>query len=371
MASSNDIAAMGRCLSNRLEGALISNRAFAGVIGDAPSHYSKSPRLWNAAFAHLGMNAVYLPFDVDGAHVEELLRTLKNCEGFLGANVTVPHKVRVIAYLDALDAGARRIQAVNTIVKTADGKLRGYNTDGEGFIDSVLKCQPDRAQSFMSSLRGAHVLLLGAGGSARAIAFHVADHQDGGKLLICNRTMEHATALAADIQKTGRDALALSEEELPAWAPKAGLIVNSTTKGQGGFRRLPNGTATLLEPYSALAQAHPPLFSESEIDRPEFERKWLDAAGADIQANNLASMTLAQSVPLQTRFYDLVYHPEETVFLRHAKRTGHPTMNGKAMIINQAAIAFCERICKADLQSRGIDTAETYRKVVEIMYSAW
>ena len=371
MATSQTIAAIGRFLSNRLDSAAVGDRAFAGVIGDAPSHYSKSPRLWNAAFRHLGVNAVYLPFDVEVARVGDLLRLLGKCEGFLGANVTVPHKVKVIEFLDALDAGAQRIQAVNTIVKSADGKLCGYNTDGEGFIDSILKRQPDRAESFLPSLQGAHVLLLGAGGSARAVAFHIADHQVNGKLLICNRTMEPAMALAGDIQKTGHDAMAISEEELPVWAPQVGLIVNSTIKGQGGFRRLPSGTATLLEPYSALAQAHPPLFSESEIDKPEFEHTWLKTAAADIKANHQASITLAQSVPSQTRFYDLIYHPEETVFLRHAKQTGHPTMNGKAMIINQAAIAFCQRICKAELRSRGIDTPDREREIVDVMYSAW
>jgi len=371
MTISKDIAAIGRCLSNRLEAAAVGDRAFAGVIGDAPSRYSKSPRLWNTAFHRLGMNAVYLPFDVDDRRVGDLLRLLSKCEGFLGANVTVPHKVKVIEFLDALDAGARRIQAVNTIVRSADGKLCGYNTDGEGFIDSILKRQPDRAESFLPSLQGARVLLLGAGGSARAVAFHIADHQDNGKLLICNRTMEPAVALAGDIQKTGHDAAAISEEELPVWAPKVGLIVNSTIKGQGGARRLPNGTATLLEPYSALAQAHPPFFSESEIDKPEFELTWLETAGADIRANNQASITLAQSVPLQTRFYDLIYHPEETVFLRHAKRTGHPTMNGKAMIINQAVTAFCRHICSAELRNRGIDTPDTYKEILDVMYSAW
>jgi shikimate dehydrogenase len=371
MATSKDIAALCQCLSNRLEAAAFGDGAFAGVIGDAPSRYSKSPRLWNAAFGHLGMRAVYLPFDVPDAGLGDLLSTLRKSEGFLGANVTVPHKVRAMKFLDTLDADARRIQAVNTIVKTPDGKLRGHNTDGEGFVDSILKRQPDRAESFMPSLRGSHVLLLGAGGSARAVAFHVADHQDDGKLLICNRTMEHAMALAEDIQKTGHDALAISEEELPAWAPKVSLIVNSTTKGQGGCRRLPNGIATLLEPYSALAQAHPPLFSDSEIDKPEFEHAWLNAAGADIEANNQASITLAQSVPLHTRFYDLIYHPEETVFLRHGKRTGHPTMNGKAMIINQAVIAFCRRICKSELRSNGVDTPNTEKEIVDVMYSAW
>ncbi len=371
MASPIDFAAIGRCLSNRLDGSAIGDRAFAGVIGDAPSHYSKSPQLWNAAFQHLHINAVYLPFDVEIAYVGDLLHAFKNCDRFLGVNVTVPHKVRVIEFLDSVDAGARRIQAVNTIVRSADGKLIGYNTDGEGFVDSILKRQPDRPESFMASLAGMDVLLLGAGGSARAVAFRIADELQGGKLIICNRTANQASSLAADIQKSGRDAQAITEEELSKWAPSVGLIVNCTIKGQGGLRRLPGGTAIFLEPYSALASAHPPAWPEVEIDQAGFQQKWQQVARADVEANNRASLKIAESVPPHVGFYDLIYHPEETVFLRHGQLTGHPTMNGKAMIINQAVIAFCRRICNAQLAAIGLATPNTYNKILEVMYSAW
>ena len=371
MISSNDIAAIGRCSSNRLDGSAIGTQALAGVIGDSPSQYSKSPRLWNTAFRHLQMNAVYLPFDVDDAHLGDFLSALRRCEGFLGVNVTVPHKVQVIDYLDSIDDGARRIRAVNTIVRAPDGKLIGYNTDGEGFINSIQTRQPDRAESFTLSLKDMNVLLLGAGGSARAVAFHVADQLASGKLLLCNRTAEPASSLAEEIQKAGCEAIAISEEELPSWAPRAGLIVNCTTKGQGGMRRSPHGTATFLESYSALAPAHPPMVTISKIDQPDFERRWSEAADKDIQANHQASMSLAAAIPSHVAFYDLIYHPEETVFLRHGKSTGHPTMNGKAMIINQAVIAFCKRICNAELQARHIDTLETCNEIRQIMYRAW
>ena len=371
MASSTDTTAITRNLSNRLDLSDIADRSLAGVIGDSPSRYSKSPRLWNAAFQHLGLNATYLPFDVEADRLDDLLHALRGYERFLGVNVTVPHKVAVMNSLDSIDYGAQRIQAVNTIVRTPDGKLMGYNTDGEGFVDSVLKRQPDRPAAFASSLKAMNVLLIGAGGSARAVAFHLSDEMAGGKLLICNRTREHAASLAREIQKTGKDALAISEEDLSVWAPNVGLIVNSTTKGQGGIRRMSNGTATLLEPYSALAPAHPPAFPATEMDRTDFQDRWRKAASADIESNNQASLKLADSIPSATGFYDLVYHPEETPFLRHGKATGHPTMNGKAMIINQAALAFCNRICKAEIHARAIDTPETYHEILAVMYSAW
>ena len=95
------------------------------------------------------------------------------------------------------------------------------------------------------------------------------------------------------------------------------------------------------------------------------------AAESDIRRNNEASLRLASAIPQSVRFYDLIYHPEETVFLRHGRDTGHQTMNGKAMIVCQAAIAFCSRICRAELQARGIDNAQIYGRILATMHNAW
>ena len=371
MTSTNTIAAVQQYITNRLDAAVVSNKLVAGIVGDGPSQYSKSPALWNDAFRHLGMDAIYLPFDVDQAHVGGLLGVLKTNGLFLGVNVTVPHKVRVMNFLDDLDPGAKRIEAVNTIVRTAEQRLVGYNTDGEGFIDSILQPQPDRNASFLATLTGLNVFLLGAGGSARAVAFHVADRLGKGRLLISNRTSEHAVSLAADINKNGGNADPITESEIADFAPTIGLIINTTTKGQGGLRKLANNQTTTLEPYSALAPASPPMLA-CELSVPlNSNPEWLDAASSDIDTNHRASFKLAESMPTRVRFYDLVYHPEETVFLRHGRLTGHPTMNGKAMIINQAAIAFCRRICAQVLHRRQIDTPETYEAILKIMYGAW
>jgi shikimate 5-dehydrogenase len=90
-----------------------------------------------------------------------------------------------------------------------------------------------------------------------------------------------------------------------------------------------------------------------------------------VEANNEASSKLAQSIPVATRFYDLIYHPDETVFLRHGRTTGHPTMNGKSMIVCQAVIAFCKRICQRQLKQLGQDNPETFRTIADVMYRAW
>jgi shikimate dehydrogenase len=369
MESTKEIAAIHELIANRLDESAIGEKSIAGIIGDGPSHYSKSPGLWNAAFSRLGMNAIYVPFDVDDARVGALLRTLKNSHRFMGVNVTVPHKVRVIDFLDELDSGAARIGAVNTVVKNPDGKLIGYNTDGEGFIDSLLIPPPALREAFVKSIDGMDVLLLGAGGSARAVAFHLSDWIGDGKLIIANRTREHAESLAGEIAKLGRQALAIDELGISNWATRVGLIVNCTTKGQGGVRQLTDGKATILEPYSALAPANPPVLADGAA--ANFEKQWYHSAQADIAANNQASHALAKSIPPATRFYDLIYHPAESVFLRHGQSTGHRTMNGKSMIVCQAARAFCKRICLQELIALGKNDDETFRTVTEVMFRAW
>lgn len=369
MPLARDIAGVQQWISNPLDPSAIREKAIAGIIGDGPSHYSKSPALWNAAFRYFGMNAIYLPFDVVDARVGELLRTLRDSESFMGVNVTVPHKVRVIDFLDEVDPGAARIQAINTVVRTSEGKLIGYNTDGEGFIDSLLLPLPGRREAFMKSLDGSDILLLGAGGSARALAFHVGDQIGKGKLIIANRTLAHARSLAGEIQKAGCEAIAIDEANVSGWAKGVELIVNSTIKGQGGIRKLSDGTSTILEPYSALAPANPPALAN--VEDSEFERRWRVSARLDIEANNRASEALAKSIPRNAGFYDLIYHPEETVFLRHGRLTGHKTMNGKQMIVCQAVLAFCKRICQRQLSKLNKNNEATCREVADVMYRAW
>jgi len=355
MAIDSDIKTIQNCITNRIDNVAFGDRRVAGVIGSGPSHYSKSPALWNAAFDHLGINAIYLPFDVDGPQLRQLVFAFRHWDRFMGMNVTVPHKLPVMEFLDELNPGVERIGAVNTVVRTPAGRLIGYNTDGEGFIESVLAPQPGTPRPFVDSLHGLDVLLLGAGGSARAVAFQVSEHLADGTLVISNRTLERAVPLVAAIRNTGRKALAIGETEVSRWAPKVGLIVNATIKGQGG---------THMERYSALAPA-PPAATDGPTPRNAMPSQ------KDIESNNALSIELATTVPKSVPFYDLIYFPEETVFLRHARLTGHSTMNGKSMIVNQAVIAFCRQICRADLQARCFDNPETCRKILEVMYHAW
>jgi shikimate dehydrogenase len=348
-----DLTAIQACITNRIDAAALGERRLAGVIGDSPSRYSRSPALWNAAFRLLEIDALYVALDVAADHLRDLLSALRNSERLLGVNVTVPHKANAIEYLDAIDPAAARIQAVNTIARTPDGRLIGYNTDGSGFIESILQPEPGHSKPFIESVRSLKVLLLGAGGSARAVAFHLADVVTDGELIICNRTRANADALAEEIRRQGGNTRAVPESELPQAALEADLIVNCTTKGQQGLRTRERGRLIAMEHYSALA----PVGA---------------AAGtADIERNHRLSLELAAAMPKDAAFYDLIYAPAETAFLRHARMTGHRTMNGKAMIIRQAALGLIHHLCRQDIEIKGRATADVYNRTVEAMYQAW
>ncbi len=370
MAAVDDIDRIQSLIENRLDRKAVAARRLVAVIGDSPSRYSKSPALWNAAFDALKIDALYVALDVKDERLPALIAAVKESERVLGLQVTVPHKLAVLKHLDALDENAARIGAVNTIARAPDGRLSGANTDGAGFVESLLTTARAGAAPFMKSLAAAKVLLLGAGGSARAVGFALAEEIGGGRLFIANRTYDTAAALADRIARTFGNAGAIRVEEIPAQAPRVDLIVNSTTRGQGGIRRSEGG-ATFLEPYSALAPAQPARLPPRAEDTPETYRAWQSASAADIEANNKASRQIALSVPAAVGFYDLIYHPEETVFLRHGRESGHRTMNGKGMIVGQAAEAFFHHICRAELERKNLYTSETRRRILEIMTRAW
>ena len=142
MAAVDDIARIQSCIENPLDRGVIGKTQIAGIIGDAPSRYAKSPSIWNATFRALKMKAIYLSLDVEESRLPDLVHVLRTSDRVMGVNVTVPYKVKIMDYLDGLDDKARQIKAVNTVVRTADGKLVGYNTDGHGFFESLTTAQP-------------------------------------------------------------------------------------------------------------------------------------------------------------------------------------------------------------------------------------
>jgi shikimate dehydrogenase len=344
----------------------------SGLIGDHPSTYSRSPRIWNAAFRDLGLDAIYAPFDVEPEDLAGLIEAIRDHASVLGVNVTVPYKQAIIPLLDEVDARAARLDAVNTVVRTSDGELLGFNTDGEGAIGSLTRGWPGRAEPFVPALDRRTVLLIGAGGAASAVAFALAEAiGPHGRLFIANRTAETALALGERVAEAYGNAQGLDETDADLLAPGIDLIVNASTRGQAGAKTVRNGRIAYLEPFSALAPANPPSIDEQE-DEPESARlqRWLSTAADSILENHALSLRLVTRAARHTAFFDLVYAPPETTMLRHARWSGHDALNGQGMIVFQAAAAFVDHIVRPLLEANGYN-ATVRERVVEVMALNW
>lgn len=194
------------------------SKAFA-LLGHPVSH-SLSPRMFNAMFARLDIDARYSAIDI-APDAPLCLREVFATHGLSGVNLTVPHKTSVVEQLDHISESAERAGAVNVVVQEG-GDLIGHNTDGRGFLDAL------------SGEPGPKVVLLGAGGAARAIASAVID--DGTReVIVLNRSSKRAAAMLDQVRKTAADT-ALSHEPLTSAsfaqaAPGTTLVVNCTGAG--------------------------------------------------------------------------------------------------------------------------------------------
>ena len=250
-----------------------------GLIGDPVGH-SFSPFIHNMLAKALNENMAYVPFHVKENQLEHAMAGLLGLN-IKGINVTVPYKVDVMTYLDQVDPMARAIGAVNTVLQK-NNELIGYNTDWIGLSQALKEIQVD--------LKDKSVLIIGAGGSARAVGMMCA-HEGAGHIAITNRTQANAEALAATI---GRH-YDVSTEVIPLEDLKErhDLVI--------AFQTTPIG----MYPHSA--------------NNPIYETKFYE--------------TLEVAV-------DLIYNPLETHFLREAREAGAVTMNGMGMLFYQAIAAF-------------------------------
>jgi len=253
-----------------------------GIIGD-PIEHTMSPVMHNAAFREMGLDYLYVPFKVKQGELAKAMEGVRALN-IKGLNVTIPHKVAVIQFLDELDSLAEKIGAVNTIVND-DGVLTGYNTDGAGFLQALLERRIEP--------QGKNIVILGAGGAARAISFFLADRS--AHLVILNRLLEldWAKELASRISQIFTqevEALELNKENLTDALRKADILVNATSVGM-----TPHIDQTLVT---------------SDLLKPELI------------------------------VVDIIYNPIKTRLLKEAEAAGAKTINGLDMLVWQGALAF-------------------------------
>ncbi|KAK4802446.1 hypothetical protein SAY86_000649 [Trapa natans] len=193
-----------------------------GIIGKPVGH-SKSPLLFNAAFKSVGLNAVYLHFLVDD--VEKFFNTYSAVDFASGCSCTIPHKEAALKCMDEIDPIAKKIGAINNIVRRPDGSLTAFNTDYIGAITAIedgLRELNGATPATLSPLAGKLFVVLGAGGAGKSLAYGAA--QKGARVVVANRTFARAKELA---EKVGGKALTL--EEVQEFHPEEGMVLANTT----------------------------------------------------------------------------------------------------------------------------------------------
>lgn len=253
-----------------------------GVIGDPVAH-TRSPVMHNAAFAALGMDWVYVPFRVRSVDLRDAIRGFRAI-GVRGVNATIPHKEPLVALVDALSPEAEFIGAVNTLVFGRDGSIYGDNTDAKGFLASI-------EEEKIPLPRNERVVVLGAGGAARAVIAALVG-VGVGEIVIANRTLSRAERLAEEVTARTRVkswAVPLVDEVLSSLLRSSALLVNTTSAGM-------DGKEPLTLPADLL---YPPL-----------------------------------------TVYDVIYTPPETPLLKAAAANGCRVLNGVGMLVHQGALTF-------------------------------
>jgi shikimate dehydrogenase len=261
-----------------------ANTELIGLIGH-PIKHSYSPYIQNYALEEMGIDCVYLAFDV----VSENLRSSVNSVLTLslkGINVTLPHKEKIIKYLDELSEEASIIGAVNTVVND-HGKLIGYNTDANGVLETLLP--------FKDKISGTKVTVIGAGGSARAVIYTLLRYFKPEEINIINRTHQRADTLmnyfSLKMRYDSFHTFELFPPDNVETIKNSRLIINSTTIGM-----FPDVEDTITDIEDS--------FNEDQI------------------------------------VFDLIYNPTKTKFLRMAEEQGAKVVGGMTMLISQAAKSF-------------------------------
>lgn len=278
-----------------------------GLIGN-PVDHTMSPAIHNFLAGQTGKNLAYLPFPVkNGDKLGDAVRGALSMD-FLGLNVTVPYKSDVIPYLKETDELAAQIGAVNTLVRT-EGGFKGYNTDMPGLYRAML--------SDGVSVEGERVLILGAGGVARAVAMMLAK-KNAAEIRILNRTLEKAEAIANEInQLEGREAVI--PMELSAW------------------KDFPEGRR-----YLAIQATKVGMYPE-------------------VNAAVIEDASFYERVKVG---YDLIYNPMDTKFMQHVRQGGGEAFHGFKMLLYQGIIAY-ELWTGIQISEELAD--KTYRHVLEQM----
>ncbi len=260
---------------------IINGKTIPFAVLGHPVAHSLSPAMHNASLRELGMNAAYTAYDVEPDHLMDTLRGMWRM-GFRGVNLTIPLKEVAFAGITRCDHSAEIAGAVNTVAFDEEG-LRGYSTDGVGFLNDLQEC-------FATAPKGQRVLILGCGGVGRTLAITCAE-QGAAEVMLANRTQERAEVVADEIPRFAPDARVtlVPQEQWSTISREADIIIQCTSHGMNP------GEAPLL-PATA--------FREGQI------------------------------------LYDTIYVSPTTPLMAVAESAGSKTANGLGMLLHQGAESF-------------------------------
>jgi shikimate dehydrogenase len=267
-----------------MQNSFYSNTEFIGLIG-YPIKQSFSPFIFNVAAELTGTKLLYLPFEVHSSNLKNAVKG-SVALGLKGFNVTVPHKVKVVDYINKLSEEASVIGSVNTVVNEL-GKLIGYNTDVSGIQESLFP--------YKNQISGNEVCIIGAGGSARAVIYTLIRNFKPSKIYLVNRTEQHAEELKqhfkSKMKYDGIVSKELQQPDLISILTNCALIANSTPVGM----------------YPAI----------------------------DDSVLSISDVFVKDQV-----VFDLIYNPVKTKFLQLADSKNAITINGLSMLVQQASKSF-------------------------------
>ena len=309
---------LNKYISNNIK---IKHKKFALIIGESPSFGARSPKLWNKVYKKKKIKCEMYPADVQENNLQNIVNILKKDNRFQGGSVTIPYKEKIIKYLDGVEPNSKKINAINTILKSSK-KLIGINTDYLAFLNSLKK---------FKLKSNASILCLGAGGAGKAGIISVLENYKRNKKFFFNRkNFKIKKILNKNKEKNCK--IIKNYKELKK-IKNVSLIINTTSIGFDSWIKKKSGYVNLkyFSPLSCVSKIKP----IKKRDEKLFIKKNIEL----INKNNLESYKFFQRNP-KAGVFDIIYLPNKTILIEIAKNFDAITLNGLSMNLDQAVLAF-------------------------------
>lgn len=291
---------------------LKNKQKFVGIIGSEPSKGARSPILWNKAFSKLKINMKMFPLDVKNQNVGKLISSLKQNNYFFASAVTVPHKERVIQYLDEIDMPALEIGSVNLIVKEKN-KLKGYNTDSLGCRYTLNKIRKNIK----------NILIIGCGGAGKACIISVKNKYSKANIHLFNRDLKKLKKFYKRIKINKKNIKIIKNYNTFKKLKKLDLIINTTSLGFDLNIKTIKSNFKYFSPIS---------YSEIKLNKTDNFK--------NIIINNIIETVDFLKTNSNAIIFDIIYKPSKTIIMKVGEKIGLKSINGLEMNFMQAVEAF-------------------------------